>query len=290
MRPRAIPSRRWRSPRQGPPPPPQAYSRDRCGGSPPAPSGASSVSFIPPQHKEAADCSAAPRNRARALRYLSSSPLENGEPDELWPPQDGAGLGVAQLAGSGAGVGAETGAAGLGAAFFFATRFLAPAFLADFFGDAAFDFLADFFAAFLADFLADFLAFFADFLAVFFEDFFADFFFAVRSFFLFFLFFLPFLLFLPLAIVILLLPLIQVFAKLKSFEVQVFFEVEAYRELKPIETIQIRRARSQSISSFLAADRLSPNREAQSCAQQGLTYRRQSAPCIQYCPRQSCPA
>src|SRR6266404_4914704 len=192
MRPRAIPSRRWRSPRQGPPPPPQAYSRDRCGGSPPAPSAASSVSFIPPQHKEAADCSAAPRNRARALRYLSSSPLENGEPDELWPPQDGAGLGVAQLAGSGAEAGAETGAAGLGAAFFFAARFLAPAFLADFFGD--------------------FLAFFADFLAVFFEDFFADFFFAVRSFFLFFLFFLSFLFFLLLAIVSLLLPLIQVFA------------------------------------------------------------------------------
>src|SRR6266403_25100 len=278
MRPRAIPSRRWRSPRQGPPPPPQAYSRDRCGGSPPAPSAASSVSFIPPQHKEAADCSAAPRNRARALRYLSSSPLENGEPDELWPPQDGAGLGVAQLAGSGAEAGAETGAAGLGAAFFFAARFLAPAFLADFFGDAAFDFLADFFAAFLAVFFA------------FFADFFADFFFAVRSFFLFFLFFLSFLFFLLLAIVILLLPLIQVFAKLKSFQSSGLFEVEAYRELKPIETIQIRRARGQSISSFLAADRLSPNREVQSCAQQGLTYRRQSAPCTLYCPRQSCPA
>ena len=43
-------------------------------------------------------------------------------------------------------------------------------------------------------------------------------------------------------------------------------------------------------SSILAGDRLSPNREAQSCAPQELTYRRQSEPCIQYCPQQSCPA
>jgi hypothetical protein len=89
------------------------------------------------------------------------------------------------------------GAAGLATrtAFFFAGLFLALAFLADFFGAAAFAFFADFFA----DLFADFLAFFADF----FEDFFADFFFAVRSF-LFFLAlaFLPFLFFLPLAIVI----------------------------------------------------------------------------------------
>src|ERR1019366_6446465 len=49
-------------------------------------------------------------------------------------------------------------------------------------------------------------------------------------------------------------------------------------------------ARGQSISSILAADRLSPNREAQSCAPQELTYHRQSEPCIQYCPQQSCPA
>ena len=46
----------------------------------------------------------------------------------------------------------------------------------------------------------------------------------------------------------------------------------------------------QSISSILAGDRLSPNREAQSCAPQELTCRRQSEPCIQYCPQQSCPA
>jgi hypothetical protein len=167
-------------------------------------------------------------NRGR-FGYLSSSPPDDDGFDE--PPElhDGAvGLGVAQLgaAGAGAGVGAATGAAGLGAAglgvagfgaaglgiaaaglataglaagaAFFAALFLARAFLADFFGAAAFDFLADFFA--------DFLAFFADF----FEDFLADFFFAVRTFFLFFLLFLPPFFFLPLAIMILLLPLTNV--------------------------------------------------------------------------------
>ncbi|MEI9922652.1 MAG: hypothetical protein WDN50_02855 [Bradyrhizobium sp.] len=76
----------------------------------------------------------------------------------------------------------------MGAAFF-AGALLALAFLADFFGAAAF--FADFLADFFADFFADFLAFFADFLADFFEDFLADFFFAVRSFLLF-LAFLPF--------------------------------------------------------------------------------------------------
>jgi len=99
----------------------------------------------------------------------------------------GAGLGVAQLGGDGAGVGA-----GAAAAFFFGALFFAAVFFfAAFFGAAAFDFLADFFA--------DFLAFFADFLA----DFFADLFFAATTFF--FLAFLDFF-FLPLAIVVLLLP------------------------------------------------------------------------------------
>jgi len=87
----------------------------------------------------------------------------------------------------------------LGAAFFFAGAFLALAFLADFFGAAAFDFLADFFA--------DFLAFFADF----FEDFFA-----VIAFF-FVLLFLPLFFFLPLAIVILLLPPISVHQAFSKF-------------------------------------------------------------------------
>ena len=213
------------------------------------------------------------------LRYLSSSPLEDDGLDIPPEPHDGAGvgaagLGEAQLGAAGAGVGAGAGAAtgaGLGAAgfgaagfataagaAFFAGLFLALAFLADFFGAAAFDFLADFFA--------DFLAFFADFFADFFEDFFADFFFAVRSFF--FLFFLPPFFFLPLAIVILLLPPINVY---RAFQV-------------------VRLKRGQSISSILAGDRLSPNREAQPCAPQELTYHRQSAPCIQYCPQQSCPA
>ena len=147
----------------------------------------------------------------------------------------------------------------VGAAFFFAERFLALAFLADFFGAAALDFLAAF---------ADFLAFFADFLATFFEDFFEDFFFAVTRLFLAFLAFLPFLLFLPLAIVILLLPLVHVY---RAFRI-------------------VRLRAGQSINSILAGDHLSPNREAQSCGPQGPMCRRQSAPCIRYCPRQSCPA
>ena len=49
-------------------------------------------------------------------------------------------------------------------------------------------------------------------------------------------------------------------------------------------------AQGPTISSIPAGDRLSPNREAQPCAPQELTCRRQSAPCIQYCPQQSCPA
>jgi hypothetical protein len=149
-----------------------------------------------------------------ATFYWPSSSLEAEGLDELpelhdSPALDSAGLGEAQLGAACAVAGASlaswgSGAAGLraGAAFFFAAAFLGLAFLADFFGAAAFDLLADFFA--------DFLAFFADFFADFFEDFFADFFFAVRSFFLFFLAFLPPFFFLPLAIVILLLPPIKV--------------------------------------------------------------------------------
>ena len=128
----------------------------------------------------------------------------------------GAGLGAAAGLDAAAGLGAGAGfdAAGLGAAFFFAGAFLALAFLADFFGAAAF--FADFLADFFADFFADFLAFFADF----FEDFLADFFFAVRSFLLF-LAFLPFF-FLPLAIVILLLPPINVYRAFQIVRLQAF--------------------------------------------------------------------
>jgi hypothetical protein len=169
-----------------------------------------------------------------------------------------AGLGAAGL--GAAGLGAAFGGAGLAttAVFFFAGLLFPLAFLADFFGAAAFDFLADFFAV---------LAFFADFFADFFEDFFADFFFAVRSFFLFLLFLPPFF-FLPLAIMILLLP----------------------------PTMSIERFKSSALSAgpidqfILAGDRLSPNREAQPCAPQELTYHRQSAPCTRYCPQQSYPA
>ncbi|HEY5126247.1 MAG TPA: hypothetical protein VIJ35_02950 [Bradyrhizobium sp.] len=156
--------------------------------------------------------------------YLLSSPPD----DELSPlPHEGAGLGEAQLGatGAGAGAGAAAAAAGLGAAglataFFFAGLFLAPAFLADFFGAAA--------LAFLADFFADFLAFFTDFLADFLADFFADFFFAVTALFLAFLAFLLFLLFLPLAIVILLLPPINVY---RAFQV-VRLKRDAHRSVQ----------------------------------------------------------
>ena len=253
--------------------------------------------------KKAAAASAAALKRTRGNRVFRASILIQSKPIALYlscsPPEEpsveypecGAGLGAAQLgaAGAAAGAGAATGgAAGLGAAGFgagglrtgfgaagaattgagaggagFAGGFLATAFLADFFG-AALDFLADFFA--------DFLAFFADFLPAFLDAFFADFFFAVRTF-LFFLFFLPPFFFLPLAIVILLLPPINVY---RAFQV-------------------VRLQRGPSIRSILgpsiqALDRLSPNREAQSCAPQELTCRRQSEPCIRYCPQQSRPA
>jgi hypothetical protein len=240
--------------------------------------------------KKAAAASAAAGNRIHGNQdpsgYLLSSPSEDGlEPWLSECPQDGAGcdgagleaagVGAAQLgaAGAGAGLGlgagfgfgAATGAAAFGAAGLAAATgaafFAGLAFLADFFGAAALDFLADFFT----DFFADFFVFFADFFAAFFAVFLADFFFAVTSFFLLFLFFL---LFFPLAIVVLLLPLIHVHRAFKS---------SAF-------------TRGQSISSILAGNRLSPNREAQSCEPQELTYRRQSAPCTRYCPQQSCPA
>jgi hypothetical protein len=225
----------------------------------------------------------------RAIGYLPSSSPEDDELDELWPsewPHDGAGLdaaglGAAQLGaagtgvgagaglGAGAGFGAAIGAAGLGAAglaaAFFAGLFLALAFLADFFGAAALDFALDF----LADFFADFLAFFADFFAAFFEDFFADFFFAVTTFFLLFLLFF----FFALAIVILLLPPNHITRALQVVRL----------DAGPIDRFDL-------ALSTQALDRPSPNREARSCAPQELTYRRQSAPCIQYCPQQSCPA
>jgi hypothetical protein len=164
--------------------------------------------------------------------------------------------------GGGVGAGASEAGAGFGAA---------AAFFADFFGAA---FLAAFFAGLLADFFTDFLAdFLAVFFADFFDDFFADFFFAVTAFFLAFLPF-AFFAFLALAIVVLLLPPIFID---HAFQV---FRFSA--GLKPI-------------SSPLAADRLSPSREAQSCEPQGLTFRRvslssRSAPCIRYCLRRSCPA
>jgi hypothetical protein len=238
----------------------------------------------------------------RVIGYLPSSSPEDDELDELWPsewPHDGAGLGAAGLGaaqlgaagtgvgagaglGAGAGFGAAIGAAGFGAAgldtagldiaglaaFFLEGLFLALAFLADFFGAAALDFALDF----LADFFADFLAFFADFFAAFFEDFFADFFFAVTTFFLLFLLFF----FFALAIVILLLPPNCRTIVTRAFEV-VRLDAGPIDQFDPGPSTQ-------------ALDRPSPNREARSCAPQELTYRRQSAPCIQYCPQQSCPA
>jgi hypothetical protein len=158
----------------------------------------------------------------RRSGYLSSSPKDEGL-DELWSPEcphdgagfNGAGLGVAQLEVDAGGDGSATGATGFGAAglagrtAFFAGLLLA-AFLADFFGAAAFDFLADF----LADFFADLVAFFVDRLADLFDDFFAVFFFAVTARFLLLLLFLPVFFFLPLAIVNLLLSPIRVYRAL----------------------------------------------------------------------------
>jgi hypothetical protein len=254
---------------------------------------------------------------------LSSSPPEDEVWDELTPPEcpqdgeeDGAGLGAAgaelgpaQL-GAGAGaagvatcVGAGGAAAGFGAAgfraglgaagvaaaagaAFLAGRFLALAFFADFLTD----FLTDFFADFLADlpaFFADFLAFFPAFFEAFFEDFLADFFFAISTFFFLAFSFLPFLFFFPLAIVTLLLPPINLYRSLSigRFKRPLFVRgqsISAVSVQSPIRSVVYR--------SVLAGDRPSPNRAAQSCAPRELTYRRQSAPCIQYCPQQSHPA
>ena len=198
-------------------------------------------------------------------RYLSWS-----SPDAPWSPECpqveaelGAALGVAQLgdvAGAGAAAGAAIGAAGFAGAAFFGALFFAAAF----FGAAAFDLPADFFA--------DFFAFFADFFDDFLADFFADFFFAATTFF--FLAFFDFF-FLPLAIVVLLLPLIHIH---QAFQV---FRFSAGPQI--------------NLSSILAADRLSPSREALSCEPQGPTFHRpsvqsQSAPCIRYCRRRSRPA
>jgi hypothetical protein len=183
-------------------------------------------------------------------------------------PQEDAALGVAQLGAAATVVGAGSAAAAfdaerLAATFFFAELLLEPAFLADFFGAAALDFLADL----LPDFLALLAVFFAD-LFDDLDDFFADFFLAVTRFFLVFLAFLPLFFFLPLAIVILLLPPTNVYRAFQSSA----------------------SARVADHHFNLAGDRLLPNQEAQSCAQQELTCRRQFAPCNQYCPRQSCPA
>ena len=245
--------------------------------------------------------------------------------DELTPPEcpqdgeeDGAGLGAAgaelgpaQLgAGAGAGAGAATcvgaggaaagfgaagfraglGAAGVAAAVgagaaFLAGRFLALAFFADFLTDFLTDFFADFLAdlaAFFADFLAFFPAFLPAFFEAFFEDFLADFFFAVSTFFFLAFSFLPFLFFFPLAIVTLLLPPINLYRSLSIGR----FKRPLFVRGQSISAVSVQSPNR----SVLAGDRPSPNRAAQSCAPRELTCRRQSAPCIQYCPQQSHPA
>ena len=119
--------------------------------------------------------------------------------------------------------------------------FFALAFLADFFGAAAF--------AFLADFFADFLTFFTDFLADFFEDFFADFFFAVRSFLLF-LAFLPFLFFLPLAIVILLLPPTNVYRAFRVVRLQVRYFNVVYLKVVQLKVVRRKGGANRSVQSW----------------------------------------
>src|SRR5581483_5474912 len=161
----------------------------------------------------------------------------------------------------GAGAGAGFGAAGFFAALFFGAAFLAGAFAA---------LLAVFLAAFLADFFGalaaftDFLAFFADFFEAFFDAFFA-----ARTFF--FLAFLPFLAFFPLAIMVLLIAADQCPSGAVS------------------SSLHLPRWLC-SITSILAWDRPSPNRVAQWCGRQELTWRTLSASCSRYCPRRSCPA
>ena len=152
-----------------------------------------------------------------------------------------------------------------GAACFFAGRFLPLAFLADFFGAAALAFLADFFADFLA-FLRRFLG---GLLRRFLRGFLGGFLLRRHKTFLGFLSLLAFLALLAFS----------------HRDPPVAADPMSIGRFKSSAS-----ARGQSISSILAGDRLSPNREAQSCAPQELTCRRQSAPCIQYCPQQSCPA
>src|SRR4029079_8264317 len=65
--------------------------------------------------------------------------------------------------------------------------------------------------------------------------------------------------------------------------------VAAHQCPSSVQVVRLMRE-ALSIRSILVSDRLSPNREAQSCALQELTSRRRSAPCIQCCLRQSCPA
>jgi len=186
------------------------------------------------------------------------------------------------------------GAAGLRAAFLAGAFAGALAGLA-FFADFAADFLADFFAdlaAFFAGFLADFFAaFFEVFFAVFLEVFFEAFFFAVTTFLaLFFLAlsFLPFLFFFPLAIVILLLPPINVY---RSLFMKRFKSCASNRpHFMRGQSISPANNDSFRLSSVQAGNRPSPNQEAQSCEPQELTCRRQSAPCIRYCPQRSYPA
>jgi hypothetical protein len=168
---------------------------------------------------------------------------------------------MAQL---GAGIAATAGfrAARLAAVFFTEALRLVAGFPADFLVDFLAAFLGDFFADFLADFFADFFFvalfaeavftdFFVDFFVDFFAAFFADFLFAATTFFLLFLALTLFAFLDFLAIVVLLLP---------------------------------------PINSVLAGGRPSPNREVQSCEQQGLTFHQQSEPCTRYCRRRSCPA
>ena len=143
---------------------------------------------------------------------------------------------------------------------FLAARFFARLFRSrHFFAAFLAAFLADFFTAFLADFFADF---FADFLTAFL----ADFFFAARSFLAFFAF-LPFFFF--------------AFSHRRP-------PVALSRVYRAVQAVFL--ARACRVRSIPAAGRPSPNREAQSCAPQELTYRWQSAPCTRYCPQQSCPA
>ncbi len=104
--------------------------------------------------------------------------------------------------------------------------------------------------------------------------------------------FLAFLLFFAFAFVVLLLPFLS-----SCSSPLAIVSLACCRPIKRLSGVSIMRGRFRSIQrrqfdvrSILAWDLLSPSREAQSCAPQELTYRRQSEPCTQYCPQQSCPA